>query len=58
MPLRIPAGATILTGQHIPAVPDAAQAVADALADPIGSPPLADLVARKRPKAVAITVFL
>ncbi|HDZ21125.1 hypothetical protein LCGC14_0094300 [marine sediment metagenome] len=56
MPLRIPAGATILTGQHIPALPDARQAVADALANPIGSPPLADLVARKRPKAVAITI--
>ena len=56
MHLRIPAGATVLTGRHVPAVPDAPQAVADALANPIGSPPLSELIARRRPETVAITV--
>lgn len=56
MPLRIPAGATILTGRHVPAVQDPAAAVRAALASPIGSPPLSELIARRRPETVAITV--
>ena len=56
MPLRIPAGATILTGRHVPAVQDPAAAVRAALAAPIGSPPLSELIARRRPETVAITV--
>ena len=54
--LNVPAGAAILTGQHVPAVADPDQAVADALANPIGSAPLSELIAAKQPKTVAITV--
>jgi len=56
MDLRVPAAATILTGQHPPAVGDAPTAVRAALASPIGSPPLSELLAAKRPETVAITV--
>ena len=56
MALRVPAGVAVLTGQHPPAVADAPAAVRAALAKPIGSPPLAELVAAKRPTTVAITV--
>jgi len=56
MTLEVPAGAAILTGQHVPAVADPDSAVADALAAPIGSAPLAELIAAKKPKTVAITV--
>ncbi len=54
--LDIPAGATILTGQPVPAVADPDAAVAAALASPIGSAPLPELIAAKQPKTVAITV--
>ncbi len=56
MALRVPGSATILTGQHPPAIADAPAAVRAALASPIGSPPLGELVARKKPNTVAITV--
>jgi len=56
MALRVPAAATILTGRHPPAVQDAPEAVRAALADPIGSQPLSELLAAKRPTTVAITV--
>ncbi|NLF31770.1 MAG: nickel-dependent lactate racemase [Planctomycetes bacterium] len=56
MDLRLPADATVLTGQHPPAVPDVEHAIRAALAGPIGSPPLADLLAGRRPRTVAITI--
>ena len=56
MQLRVPDSADVLVGQEIPAVAEPDQAVAAALADPIGSPPLAKLVAAKRPATVAITI--
>ncbi len=56
MDLRVPVGAVILTGRHAPAVQDAPTAVRAALANPIGSPPLSELLAARRPETVAITV--
>jgi lactate racemase len=56
MELRVPDGAEVLAGEDVAAVPDAARAVAAALAHPIGCPPLAELVARKKPRTVAITI--
>jgi len=54
--LKVPAGTTVLEGQHVPALADPAGAVKAALASPIGSRPLAEIVAAKRPKTVAITI--
>ncbi len=54
--LTVPANAAVLEGQHMPANPDPIGAVRRALASPIGSPPLAEIVAAKRPKTVAITI--
>jgi len=56
MTLRMPDSAAVLTGQHIPAIADPATAVREALAKPIGSAPLAELIADRRPATVAITV--
>ena len=56
MTLRVPDSAAVLSGQHAPAIADPGLAVADALACPIGSAPLADLIADSRPATVAITV--
>ena len=56
MTLRVPDSAAVLAGQHAPAIADPHQAVADALADPIGSASLADLLADRQPATVAITV--
>jgi len=56
MELRVPDSADVLVGQDIPAVERPDEAVAAALAGPIDSPPLAELVAAKRPKTVAITI--
>lgn len=56
MELRVPDSAVLLEGQEVPALPDAAAAVADTLANPIGSDPLAELIAAKKPKTVAITI--
>jgi nickel-dependent lactate racemase len=56
MELRVPDSADVLEGQDIPAVPDAAGAVAAALAEPIGTPALAELIAARSPGTVAITV--
>ena len=54
--VRVPASACVLEGKEVPALPDADRAVAEALAGPIDSPPLAELVAAKKPRAVAITI--
>jgi nickel-dependent lactate racemase len=56
MEVRVPEAAEVLVGQDIPAVARPDEAVAEALAKPIGSPPLAELVGAKRPKTVAITI--
>ena len=56
MELRVPDSADVLVGQDIPAVERPDEAVAAALAGPIGSAPLAEIVAAKRPKTVAITI--
>ena len=54
--VNVPDRAVILTGQDVSPVPDPDRAVAEALASPIDSPSLAELLAAKKPKTVAITV--
>ncbi len=54
--LRVPVSAQVLRGQDPPALPDAHQAVTEALASPIGSRPLSELLAESRPQSVAITI--
>jgi nickel-dependent lactate racemase len=56
MTVDVPADAVVLTGQDVSPVADPDRAVAGALADPIASPPLAELIAAKQPQTVAITV--
>jgi nickel-dependent lactate racemase len=56
MELGVPDGAEVLAGVDVPAVGDAHAAVEAALGHPIGCPPLADIVARKKPQSVAITI--
>ncbi len=54
--LTVPAEAAVLEGKPPPALPDPAAAVKRALAEPIGCAALAEIVAAKRPKTVAITI--
>ena len=54
--LTVPAGTALLRGAEIPALPDPTAAVEQALAAPIGAPPLAQIVAERRPRTVAITI--
>ena len=56
MTLSVPADADVLTGQHPPAVADPAAAAAEALANPIGSASLSELLTAKQPQTVAITI--
>jgi nickel-dependent lactate racemase len=56
MKLRLPNSTAVLVGREIPALTDAHRSVAKALARPIDSPPLKDLVAARKPRSVAITV--
>ncbi len=56
MELIVPASAEVLTGRPVEPVADAAAAVRKALAEPIGAPSLAELLAAKRPRTVAITI--
>ena len=56
MALSLPDAAEVLAGQHVPAIPNAAEAVKAALASPIGSPALSALIADKKPTTVAITI--
>jgi nickel-dependent lactate racemase len=56
MELRVPVDAAVLEGQEVPAVADAYAAVDKALKAPIKAPPLAELVRRKNPRTVAITI--
>ena len=54
--IELPRDAVMLSGKDPPAVANPTRAVASALADPIGAPPLSELIRRRRPKTVAITV--
>ncbi len=54
--LHVPDAADILAGQHVEAVRQPRNAVLEALAGPIGSAPLGDLIAARRPRSVAITI--
>ncbi len=56
MTLRVPQEAVVLEGQHVPAVADPDATVKQALAQPIGSPSLAALIAQRKPATVAITI--
>lgn len=54
--LRLPVQADVLHGQDVPALPHPAAAVQQALAAPIGTPPLKTLLEQRAPRSVAITV--
>lgn len=54
--VRLPDSADVLEGQDVPALPDAVAAVRRALAEPIGTRPLKDLLAEHKPRTVAITI--
>jgi nickel-dependent lactate racemase len=54
--VRVPDQAVVLEAQSPPAIADPQRAVMDALAKPIGSTPLAELIRRKKPRTVAITI--
>ncbi len=56
MVLRVPDDAAVLVGKDAPAIANPVAAVAEALARPIASPPLVELVGKKRPWTVAITI--
>jgi len=54
--LVLPDSAVLLQGRPVSSLPDADQAVIEALAHPISSPPLAELIRNKRPQTVAVTI--
>jgi len=54
--LNLPDSADVLAGPETPALPDPAAAVRDALANPIGSPPLRQLAEERKPNSVVITI--
>jgi lactate racemase len=56
MAVRVPASTALLQGKSIPPLPDPVQAVKDALASPIASEPLIELVQKRRPRSVVITI--
>ena len=56
MELLLPASTVVLEGKSIPALPRPDAAVKEALANPIGSPPLCELLAMRKPQTVAITI--
>ena len=56
MDLDVPDSADVLVNQDVAAASDPDRAVAEALGNPIGSPPLAELVRAKKPRTVAITI--
>jgi len=56
MSLNVPDTADVLTPKAAVPLPDPAGAVHQGLASPIGSPPLAELLRRKRPRRVAVTI--
>jgi lactate racemase len=56
MVLEVPASGVVLEGQNVSALSDPDIAVRKALARPIGSTSLSELLAAKNPKTVAITI--
>lgn len=54
--LRVPSTADVLTGPSIPRLADPEREVERALGNPVGSPPLAAIARRKRPRSVVITM--
>ena len=54
--VRVPASATVLEGQDVPPVPQPRERIKAALENPIGSGPLRELIARRKPRTVAITI--
>jgi len=56
MELRLPRRAAVLKPKDVKALAKPAQAAERALTEPIGSPPLAQLVAAKHPQTAAITI--
>ena len=56
MALRVPESAVVLEGKHVEAIASPQEAVKQALADPIAAPPLAELIAARKPRAVAVTI--
>jgi len=54
--LELPDSTAVLEGSPPPAIADAGAAVRAAMESPIGTPPLRQLVQRRRPRHVAITV--
>ncbi len=54
--VRLPDSAVVLEGAHVPPLADPAQAVQAALASPIGSAGLPELIAARKPRTVAITI--
>ena len=54
--LELPDGSVVLQGAAPPAIADADHAVRQALAAPLGTAPLAELVRARRPRTVAITI--
>jgi lactate racemase len=53
---KLPSSTTVLKGQNSTALTNPTEAVLQALAHPIGSPSLTDLVKLKKPKTIAITI--
>ncbi len=56
MALAVPDSAAVLEGKTVPALPNPQAEVKAALAAPIGSKPLSQIVAAKNPSTVAITI--
>lgn len=56
IPIVVPDDAEVLRAPQVPALPNAEQAVEDALQRPIHSEPLAALLEAKRPRSVVITI--
>jgi len=54
--LTVPASAAVLQGESVRPVADASAAVVAALGEPIGTPPLAELIGGRKPATVAITI--
>ncbi len=54
--LSVPDATVALEAQDIPALSEPQKAINESLAHPIGSPPLAKLLAERKPKTVAITI--
>lgn len=56
MDLRVPDDTKVLKGKEAPALPEPDRAVARCLEDPIGTAPLRELVRKRNPETVAITI--